>query len=234
MSEILRVRFENNLAAVCENLTVMGVAVDSMVTDAVKALVDRDDKAALAVLLRDDEVDDLDLGIEEQCLHLLWSQQPVAADLRIVGTAMKAITDLERIGDHAVDIANIARELNLGFPPPPVVDIVKLADAALTVLREALRAFTERNMGLVNQAVQGDDTVDHLYATIRAELDAATERDPAHAIAYNRLGIVALYLERIADHAVNIAERVAYLLTGDFAQLAHSHKAPESPEEENA
>jgi phosphate transport system protein len=223
MSEILRVRFENNIGAVCNNLTTMGALVDSMVVSAVRALVDRDPNLAQSVIERDDRIDELDLQIEEQCIHLLWSQQPVAADLRVVGTAMKAITDLERIGDHAVDIARISRELSQSIPPPPVVDFPRLSEAALAVLRDALRAFVDRDMERVDRAVMGDDTVDALYARAGADLDAATARDPAHAISYNRLSIVALYLERIADHAVNIAERVAYLLTGDFNQLARSH-----------
>ncbi len=227
MSEILRVRFENSLSGVCENLSAMGAIVGAMVADSVTALLNRDDELALAVMRRDDEVDDLDIGIEEQCIRLLWSQQPVASDLRIVGTAMKAITDLERIGDHAVDIAKISLELSLALPPPPVVDLARLSDAALTVLREALRAFADRDMDRVDLAVRGDDLVDDLHARARADLDAATVRDPSHAVAYNRLSIVALYLERVADHAVNIAERVAYLLTGDFAQLARSHAPPE-------
>lgn len=225
MSEILRVRFEHNLGAVRENLSAMGAMVDAMVVDAVRALVERDSDLAQAVIARDDQIDDLDLRIEEQCLHLLWSQQPVAADLRVVGTAMKAITDLERIGDHAVDIARIARELSQSLPPPPVVDFPRLSEAALAVLREALRAFADGDLGGVDRAVESDDAVDTLYARAVADLDAATARDPAHATAYNRLSIVSLYLERVADHAVNIAERVAYLLTGDFDQLARSHKS---------
>jgi phosphate transport system protein len=226
MSEILRVRFDNSLSGVRDNLSAMGAKVDSMVAAAVAALLERDGAAAKEVMRRDDEVDALDLGIEEQCLRLLWSQQPVAADLRVVGTAMKAITDLERIGDHAVDIAKIALELNEMLPPPPVVDLARMSEAALHVLHEALRGFASEDMSHVKVAVAGDDTVDALYARARADLDAATARDPENAIAYNRLSIVALYLERVADHAVNIAERVAYLLTGDFAQLARSHNPP--------
>jgi phosphate transport system protein len=223
MAEILRVRFENNLGAIRENLSSMGSLVDAMVVDAVKSLVERDPELAQSVVDRDDQIDDLDLHIEEQCIHLLWSQQPVSVDLRVIGTAMKAITDLERIADHAVDIARIASELCQSLPPPPVVDFPKLSDAALAVLREALRAFALGNMDCVDRAVAGDDAVDTLYHRAVADLDAATAQKPAHAIAYNRLSIVSLYLERVADHAVNIAERVAYLLTGDFNQLARSH-----------
>ena len=127
--------------AVCERLLEMGTLVDGMIQNAVKALLERNDDLALIVMRRDDEADDLDFSIEEQCLRLLWKQQPVAADLRVVGTALKAITDLERIGDHAVDIARIALELNRDVPAPDVMDVPRMADAALTVLHDALAAF---------------------------------------------------------------------------------------------
>jgi phosphate transport system protein len=207
----------------------MGSYVEAMVRDAVKALLERDEKLALAVIHRDDHADDMDLSIEEECITLIWSQQPVAADLRVIGTVLKAITDLERIGDHAVDIAKIARELSATVPAPAATDFSRLADAALNVLDDALLAFVRRSMDTVEQAIRGDDLVDSYYMSARADLDAATDRDPAHAIQYNRLSLVALYLERIADHAVNIAERVAFLLTGDYKQLAHSHVADSTP-----
>jgi phosphate transport system protein len=223
LSDVLRVRYEAKVHALAARLCLMGTHVSAMVRDAMQALQDRDDAQALSVIARDNTADDMDLAIEEDCIHLIWSQQPVAADLRVIGTALKAITDLERIGDHAVDIAKIARELNDSVPAPPATDLPRLAEASLRVLDEAIRAFASRSMELVERAITGDDEVDGLYARALADLDGATVRDPAHAVQYNRLSLVALYLERIADHAVNIAERVAYLLTGDYKHLAHSH-----------
>jgi phosphate transport system protein len=225
MAEVLRRRYENRLNEVRTRLSVMGSLVETMVRDAIQALLERDDKLAMDVIRRDDQADDMDLSIEEECITIIWSQQPVAADLRVIGAALKVITDLERIGDHAVDIAKIARELNETVPAPPATDLPRLADAALKVLDDALLAFARQSFELVEQAVAGDDRVDDYYLATRADLDAAANRDPSHAIHYNRLSIVALYLERIADHAVNIAERVAFLLTGDYRHLAHSHVA---------
>ncbi len=232
MSEKLRVHFDASMARVCEKITEMGTLVSEMVVDAVEALKSRDDGRALDVMRRDDAVDDQDLAIEEECLHLIWSQQPVAADLRVIGTALKIITDLERVGDHGVDIAVIARELAPNLPPPDVTDLPHLADSALIVLRDALRAFTNRDLQLVDRAIRGDDRVDDLYRRTRLDLDNAIVQDPSHALIYARLGLVALYLERIADHAVNIAERVAFMLTGDFKQLSHSHMSAAHSSEE--
>jgi phosphate transport system protein len=229
MSHVLRQRYQGRLENVCTRLSVMGDLVEGMVRDAVKALEERNEALAQAVILRDDSADDMDLSIEEECIHLIWSQQPVAADLRVIGTALKAITDLERIGDHAVDIAKIAIELAQSVPPPPATDLPRLAEAALKVLDDALMAFAGQSMDLVHQTIQEDDLVDSYYRSACSDLDAATNDDPSHAIHYNRLSIVALYLERIADHAVNIAERVAFLLTGDYRHLAHSHVADSTP-----
>lgn len=224
MSSMNRLQFETELEALRTKMLEMGANVDRMLANAVTALKEKDIELAVRVINDDDAVDALDLQIESDCIRLFALQQPIARDLRLVGTIFKVITDLERIGDHAVDIAKVARKLaNLEYRKV-LVDLPKLADAARTMLRQALEAFVRHDLSLVDAVVLGDDDVDRLFHLYRDDIHLAMRSSPEEVVEASYLLFVCHYLERVADHAVNIAERVGYVETGELEQLAKSHK----------
>jgi len=215
MSSPLRHRFDEELLDVRARLLQMGVATEEMVRDAVAALVRPDLKLAASILPRDDAVDQMDADIEAQCLRLLALQQPIASDLRFIGSTLKVITDIERIGDHAVDIAKIARRMNdEAVFYKPLVDIPRLGDMTGAMLHDALEAFVHHDMARVEKVITGDDAVDNLYRSMRNDLREIMQRDPSSVVQASHLLFVAHYLERICDHCTNIAERVAFMETG--------------------
>jgi phosphate transport system protein len=157
----------------------------------------------------------MDADIEARCLRLLALQQPLASDLRFIGATLKVITDIERIGDHAVDIAKVARRMNdEALFYKPLVDIPRLGEMSGAMLHDALEAFVHHDLARVEQVIASDDAVDSLYRSMRADLRATMQRDPSSVVAASHLLFVAHYLERICDHCTNIAERVAFMETG--------------------
>lgn len=224
MPNMNRQQFETELESLRTTMLKMGALVDRMLANAVTALVTQNIDLAERVISDDDAVDDLDLQIESDCIRLFALQQPIARDLRLVGTIFKVITDLERIGDHAVDIAKVARKLTRLEFQKVLIDIPKLADAARTMLRQSLEAFVKHELTLVDAVVMEDDNVDRLFHLYRDDLHAEMKKSPDEVVEISYLLFVCHYLERIADHAVNIAERVAYVETGELNQLAKSHK----------
>jgi phosphate transport system protein len=219
-----RTTFDEQLVTLRHRLLAMASAADNMVGLAMQALIEQDVELAEQVIANDDTIDGLDLEIETECMRLLALQAPVARDLHLVGTALKAITDLERIGDHAVDIAKVARKLSRDSFYKPLVDLPKMASAVRQMLRDAMTSFVNHDLELVDKVVSDDDEVDTMFHRIRDELHAVMRRDPDLVVQASYLLFVAHYLERIADHVVNIAERVYYVETGDLAQLAKTHK----------
>lgn len=225
MSQFLsRTQFESELDGLRNSLLEMGAIVDRMVATAIESLSESDIVKAERVIEDDDAVDELDLHIEILCMRLLALQQPMARDLRLIGTVFKVITDLERIGDHAVDIAKVARKLVRAGFSRPLVDIPRISTVARDMLRHALQAFVQHDLGLVEQVVAADDEVDELFHRFRTEIHEAMGAEPAIVVEGSYLLFACHYLERIADHAVNIAERVHYVETGELVQLAKSHK----------
>jgi phosphate transport system protein len=218
-----RIQFEAELEELRQQLLEMGSAADRMVADAIQALKEQDVPLAERVIAEDDRIDDLDLSIETDCMRLIALQAPVGHDLRVVGTALKVITDLERIGDHAVDIAKVARKLSNEPFFQPLVDLPRMADSTRMMLRDALSAFVNHDLALVEDVVRADDTVDRMFHEVRDDLHAVMRRDPSLVVQASYLLFVAHYLERIADHTVNIAERVCYVETGHLAQLSPTH-----------
>jgi len=220
-----RQAFDTELKDLETRLLAMASLTESMVADAVEALVKRDLKLAEQVIYRDDEVDEMDLGIEALCLRLLALQQPMASDLRIIGTAMKMITDIERIGDYAVDIAKAARKLADEPSTEPLIDIPKLAYHARRMLRESIEAYVKRDLQLVLQVCEEDDIVDQLWRQMRTQLHEVMQQDSSRVVTGSWMLLVAHYIERIADHATNIAERVWFMEVGKLENLAKRHKS---------
>ena len=201
----------------------MGTATEEMVRDAIRALVRPDLKLAASILPRDDEVDGMNQDIDAHCLRLLALQQPMASDLRFIGSIMKVVTDIERIGDHAVDIAKIARRMSdEAVFYKPLVDIPRLGEMAGAMLHDALEAFVHHDLARVDKVIADDDAVDASYAQMGRDLQQAMMEDPSCVLQASYLLFVTHYLERICDHCTNIAERVAYMETGHQKRPSHA------------
>lgn len=206
------------------SLLEMGSKAETMVSLAVEALTNMDVELAHDVCRRDDEIDALDLEIEDRCLLLLALEHPIAGDLRTVSTAMKMITDIERVGDLAVEIAKITLKIDKELGKSDIIDIPKMAKVAMLMVREALEAYVKRDLQMVNLICQQDDEVDDLYRELRQQLFTSMKSDASNVVTDSWLLLAIHHVERIADHAVNIGERVHFMVTGRFEQLVESHK----------
>jgi phosphate transport system protein len=219
----LRHAFEHQLAGLQDDILRMGSFVVEMLSLSMQSLLRTDVATAERVIRMDDTADEMDLQIEHKCMRLLALQQPMSRDLRVIGTALKVITDLERIGDQAVDIAKTARRMAREPYFRPVADLPRMAAAVEWMVRECIHAYVAHDLNLVHQVVSRDDEVDDCYDRIFTELLGRMEQDLSIIRQATWLLHVARFLERIADHAVNVAERVHYVETGELKQLSRSH-----------
>lgn len=212
---IVRQGFDQELESVRQELVHMGQIVQDAINNAVDALARRDKALAQQVMDGDDLIDSMQVEIEDRCISLIARQQPVATDLRILGTGLKITTDLERIGDHAFDIAKIV--LLIGDEPliKPLVDIPRMAVMAQSMLEDSLQAYLKLDIQLAEKVCRDDDLVDQLYHQVFRELLTYMLEDPKKINQATQLIFVARYLERIADHSTNVAEWVIYLVTGE-------------------
>ena len=197
----------------------MGGLVEDQIRRAVRSLADHDFVVAREVIRDDDRVDRLESEIERNCLTLLALQQPLAGDLRVVSTILKIITDLERMADHASDIAKVTVRLADEDWIKPLVDLPAMARLAISMVRAALDAYIHRSVEEAMAMIRLDDDVDHLYAQIFRDLVDLMRYRPETAAQATYLVFVANYLERIADHATNLGEWVVYMVTGERNEL---------------
>ncbi|HVL38652.1 MAG TPA: phosphate signaling complex protein PhoU [Fimbriimonadaceae bacterium] len=221
--------YDQQLQDLEHDLLEMGSLAEAMVGQAVEALVRLDTALAMDTLVQDDEVDRRDIEIETRCIRLLALQQPMAGDLRVVGTAMKMITDIERVGDLACDIAKAALKIEKEMGSTDYIDVPKIAGVARAMFRESLEAYVRRDMDLVRVVCSRDDEVDDLYRLMRGQIHDKMRQSPDDVVSASWLLLAIHHIERIADHAVNVAERVAFMMTGTFQQLVPSHR-PDSRE----
>jgi phosphate transport system protein len=206
--------FDDELKALRERLLKLGYMVESAIRDSVKGLVERDSGLAKEVIKRDHLINALEVKIDEECIRLIALRQPMAKDLRFITTAMKITTDLERMGDLTEDICERAIELNEEPQLKPFVNIPKMAEIAQGMVRDALDAFVTGCSQLPYEVIKRDDEVDALTVKNFNELLAFMIRDPKTISLAVKRTYVAKYLERIADHATNIAEMVIYMCKG--------------------
>jgi len=206
--------YSQELETLRHQLLAMGQQVEEAIQSSVDALCQQDAELAQKVIDGDDAIDELEVNIEDKCMLLIAKQQPIAHDLRVIGTCLKITTDLERMGDHATDIAEIA--LRLGKQPliKPLVDIPVMAGLAKQMLHNSLMAYLNLDIALAEQISLDDDKVDHIYNRMFRELLTYMMEDPTTISQATQLLFVARYLERVADHATNVAEWVIYLATG--------------------
>jgi phosphate transport system protein len=215
-----RISFERELQQLEHDLLEMGARAESMVVKAVDSLVLLDSGLAHEVMESDDELDAQDLVIENSCLRMLALQAPMARDLRTIGTAMKMVTDLERVGDLAVDVAKISLKIVAELGSTDFIDVRSMSNVALAMLRESLQAFVNRDLDLVREVCEKDDLVDQAYRDLRGQIHTYMRSNPEADVAASWLLLAIHHLERIADHAVNIAERVNFVVTGKLESLS--------------
>jgi phosphate transport system protein len=204
--------FHEELEALKQTLLAMGGLVEDQIRLSVRALVERDEALARRVIERDRQVNAYDVEVDEKCVELLALHQPAAGDLRFITTAMKIVTDLERIGDQAVNIAQRVIELSREPQLKPYIDLPRMAEKAERMVKESLDAFVARDTGLARQVCGEDDAVDALKEQIFRELLTFMMEDPKTIPRAIRLILVSRFLERVADHATNIAEMVIYMV----------------------
>lgn len=214
MNKSVRQQYQHELESLREEILLMGNKVEKAVGDAIVALQRQDEVMARRIMAGDDEIDAMESGLEDRCMVLIARQQPLAGDLRVIATGLKIVTDLERVGDHAFDISKITLTL-IGQPLiKPLVDIPRMADCARRMVKDSLRAYLELDTRLAGEVCDADDEVDAIYQQIFRELVTYMMQDSKNITQAAQLLFVARYLERIADHATNIAEWVIYLATG--------------------
>ena len=192
----------------------MGGMVERQIADAVESLVSRNSDEAREVIARDAEVNRMDVDIDAMCIRLLALRQPAAGDLRFITTGLKINYDLERIGDIAVNICERALELNQEPLVKPYIDIPRIAGIAESMVKESLDAFLRGDCDLAEAVIARDDQVDQLNGQIFRELLSYMAEDPHTIGAATRVLFVSKYMERIADHATNIAEMVIFMVKG--------------------
>lgn len=209
----MRSRFDEQLATLNKELIEMGALCEEAIADAAKALTTADEKTAAKVEPLEAEINQKERDIESLCLKMLLQQQPVARDLRQISAALKMITDLERIGDQASDIAEIITFIDkkAGVDCEP---ICLMAEATIRMVTESIDAFVKRDVGIAQQAIAHDDTVDDYFLKVKRSLINMIAQRPADGEHALDLLIIAKYFERIGDHAVNIAEWVIFSVTG--------------------
>ena len=217
-----RHHFEEEMQALKNRLLNMGALVEERVHDATHALIDRRLDTAERIIASDQDVNDLQIEIDERCLRLLALQQPMASDLRLITAAMKINADLERIGDQAVNIAEQVVRILAHPPLKPIIDLPRMAEISERMTRESLDAFVRKDAKLARAILARDDEVDQLKDQVFRVLLTYMMADPGTIERALGLILISRHLERIADHATNIAEDVIFVV--EAKDVRHHHE----------
>lgn len=215
----MRNQFVSQLNELNLKLLKMGAMVQEIIDVATRALTTQNIEMARQVYVMDDKIDELELEIEMECMKLIALQQPMAKDLRVIGSILKIITDLERMGDHSVNIAKVTIEIGNEPFIKPLIDIPKMAKLSQDMVQKSLDAFMKSDIELAREVAHDDDEVDKLYEKIYTELINKMIENREIVMQATNLIFIGRFLERIADHATNIGERVIYMVTGDLQQI---------------
>lgn len=210
----VRKLFEEELSGLKTELVEMCRLTEQMINNAITALVNRDRELGKSVGLADKRVDEYEMDIEKRCMRILLRQQPVAKDFREVSTALKMITDIERFGDQASDIGDLVYTMPGERYIKKLEHITAMSNLAEKMVRESVDSFISNNEALANEVIALDDKMDDLFLTVKKELIELIKKDGANGDQAIELMMVAKYLERIGDHAVNVAEWTKYNETG--------------------
>lgn len=211
--------FDTGLQLLHDELVKMGSIVEKQIHGSIEALVTQDVQLAEKIIKNDDLVDNLQKEIEDKCIKLIATMQPLAKDLRVIFTTTKIVTDLERMADHAVDISKITKKLKDEKYIKELVDIPKMADMVQKMIRMSIDAYIDSNVDKAYEICKMDDEVDGLYRKIFNELIGYMNSNSAFINQASQLLFICKYLERTADHVTNICEWTIYLITGNFVDL---------------
>ena len=217
--------YEAELTGLRDRLLEMGGLVEQAIAASVRAITERDSALAEQVKTRDREINRMEVEIDATCLRILALRQPAASDLRFIATALKIVTDLERMGDVAVNIAERAIDLNQAPALAPLHDLTKLADLSEAQLKRALDAFVARDVAKAEEVMQGDEHLDALYLKIFNDLLTLMMEDSRAIRRATSLMFAAKYLERFGDHATNLGEMVVYMVRGTDVRHPRSRVA---------
>lgn len=214
----MRTKFDNQLHLLNDKMLKMGAAIEENISSSIDALVNRDIEKAKQIMDKDSAIDQMQRDIETICFNLLIQQQPVAKDLRAITAAMKMVTDMERIGDHAADISEITVLLSDRDYKINLNTITNMASQAIEMLIKSIDAYTIKSKDIANWVIAYDDVVDEMFVNVKTELIELIKKDSAAGELELDMLMIAKYLERIADHATNIAEWVLYSLDNSIKE----------------
>lgn len=215
----LRKTFEQGMKGLEEEVMAMGITVMEMLKKALIAFEKQDSNMVGEVIKMDDRVDKYNLEIETRCLQLIATQQPMARDLRFIASTMRIISDIERMGDYAVDVVKFIRRLMEGAKLSAAASVPRMVELVMQMLKETLDAMSNKDLNLITKMIEDDDQVD---AALREMFDKILEeiaKNPKVAREAIYLLLVARYLERVADHITNVGERIYYSETGELKEL---------------
>lgn len=215
----MRNRFDRQLERLNTELIEMGELIESAIDGAVSSLTKRSEEQVRVTELIEKDINQKESDIESLCLKLLLQQQPVASDLRLISAALKMITDMERIGDQAADIADLSLFMAGEVPDERMKLLMKMADETTDMVQKSVQAFVNRDMDLAQKVCDQDDVVDDLFTQVKKDIIAWIRKDTDTGELAMDLLMVAKYFERIGDHAVNLAEWVVFSITGQ-----HKHE----------
>ncbi len=216
---VTRETFDRDLLRLQEDVAAMGARAGEAIHRAVAALADRDLVAAEVVIAEDEQIDAVHMELEERCMRLLATQQPMARDLRTIASVFAITIDIERMADHAEGISRATKRLGREPLVKPLVDIPKMDEIVQEMLREALGAFRTHDADRATRMAEKDDLVDSLRSKVFRDLLEIMIRDPATVPRALELVLIAQHLERAADHITNVGERVVYMVTGQLREL---------------
>ena len=208
----MRSKFDEQLNMLNQEMMHMGTMIEERIQKAIEALIDGNTDLAKEIMDSDNEVDREQKIIESVCFNLLMQQQPVARDLRVISAAMKMVTDMERIGDHAADISEMTIMMQSTSFPSQLEDIKKMASETVLMLIRSIEAYVEKDMEKARKVIAHDDVVDELFDRNKSDIIEMIHKDPTQGEQAVDLLMIAKYFERIGDHATNIAEWVIFAL----------------------
>ncbi len=213
---MVRAKFETSLEQLNNELIKMGTIVEQAIGSSINALKNKDIALAREVTEKDRLIDDIEKDIESKCLSLILRQQPVACDLRVVSTALKIVTDMERIGDHASDIAELVLNFNEEYSYNITEHILTMADTAVRMVQDSIDAFVEKDIKKASAIKKMDDIIDELFEKVKKDIaDELLDSPEKSNMSINFL-MIAKYFEKIGDHAENICDWIEFSETGDY------------------
>ncbi|MPW26009.1 phosphate signaling complex protein PhoU [Alkalibaculum sp. M08DMB] len=211
--------FDSELDMLHKEILVMSSIVEQMLRDSIIALKDKNIDLAINVIQRDDLIDKKEIDIQELCVLIIATQQPVAKDLRIVTSAFKIISNLERIADHAVNISEITIKLRDQKYFKSLIDIPKLSDMSIELIKLSIDAYVNLDISNMDEIIQKENAIDNLFRYLYRELVSIMIKDPQVIEQASSFIFVSSYLERVADHGINIFESINYIVTGNYLDL---------------